>query len=245
MLTFTGILIAANFLLSMVILILFSINRDSFFAISLLGAISTDSLAAVSEKYSLVHINTNFIVQGLAYYAGKHKINVDDAKLRYLISSFDRACTFTLTRDTFVLSCGDYPVAQKTLKDQMTQMRDEVEYLKNNQGLHTYSRGLIATLSRQAKRAGYKGVLCTGALCSSSTILRSDLILYLDHDYESSSTRGHDESVLPPGTIVIAKETEAQALGQIFDELNRSKAVRREKMHRFTVIHPWMGSRVH
>ncbi|KAE8305983.1 hypothetical protein GL50803_002549 [Giardia duodenalis] len=245
MLTFTGLLITANFLLSVVILTLFTINRDGFFAISLLGEISADSLAAVGERYNLVHINTNYILQGLAYYAGRHKISVDDNRLRYLMSSFDRACTFTLTRDTFVLSCGDHPIAQKALRDQMTLMSTEMECLKNSQALYTYSKGLVAALSQQAKRAGYKGVLCTGVLCSSQTILRSDLILYLDYGRDSDSKRERSEMVLPPGAIFIAGETEAQVLGRIFDELNRSKAVRREKMRRFTVIHPRMASHIH
>ncbi|EFO62871.1 Hypothetical protein GLP15_843 [Giardia lamblia P15] len=245
MFTFIGFLITINFFLSIVIITLFIINRDSFFAISLLGGISADSLAAVGERYNLVHINTTYILQGLAYYAGKHKISVDDNKLRYLMSSFDRACTFTLTRDTFVLSCGDHPIAQKTLKDQMILMSTEVEYLKNSQALYTYSKGLVAALSRQAKRAGYKGILCTGALCSSQTILRSDLVLYFDYDRGSDSKQGNGEVILPPGTIFIAGETEAQVLGRIFDELNRSKAVKREKMRRFTVIHPRIASHIH
>lgn len=243
--TFTGILITVNFLLSIIIVALFSINRDSFFSISLLGTLSADSLAAVEEKYSLAHINTNFIVQGLAYYAGKYKISVDDTRLRYLMSSFDRSCAFTLTRDTFALSCADQPIAQKILKDQMVQMSAEVEYLKNNQAFHTYSKRLIAALSRQAKRAGYKGVLCTGALCGSPSILRSDLVLHIDYERNPDGRREDSDIILPPGAVVIVGETEAQILGRVFDELNRSKAVKREKIHRFTVIHPRMGSHIH
>lgn len=245
MLTFTGILITVNFLLSMVIVALFSINRDSFFSISLLGTISSDSLAAVEEKYSLAHINTNSIVQGLVYYAGKYKIIVDDTRLRYLMSSFDRSCTFTLTRDTFALSCADQPIVQKMLKDQMALMSSEVEYLKNNQVFHAYAKRLISALSRQAKRAGYKGILCTGALCASPSILYSDLFLYIDYERRYDSTGENSDLILPPGTVVVAGETEAQILGRIFDEVSSSKAVKREKIHRFTVIHPRMGSPIH